>query len=139
MYNRNGGLKAFELDCSDIPDLVPILAVLASFCDGKSRISNVARLRIKESDRLSAISSCLNALGGKVTPGEDFLEIQGVQSLNGGTVDCFNDHRIAMAAAVAATRSTAPVTLLGAQCVEKSYPDFFRVYKNLGGDITVEK
>ncbi len=139
VYNRNGGLKAFELDCSDIPDLVPILAVLASFCDGKSRISNVARLRIKESDRLSAISSCLNALGGKVTPGEDFLEIQGVQSLNGGTVDCFNDHRIAMAAAVAATRSTAPVTLLGAQCVEKSYPDFFRVYKNLGGDITVEK
>jgi 3-phosphoshikimate 1-carboxyvinyltransferase len=99
----------------------------------------VARLRIKESDRLSAISSCLNALGGKVTPGEDFLEIQGVQSLNGGTVDCFNDHRIAMAAAVAATRSTAPVTLLGAQCVEKSYPDFFRVYKSLGGDITVEK
>jgi len=139
VYNKNGGLKAFELDCSDIPDLVPILAVLASFCDGKSRISNVARLRIKESDRLSAIGSCLNALGGKVTPGEDFLEIQGVQSLNGGTVDCFNDHRIAMAAAVAATRSTAPVTLLGAQCVEKSYPDFFRVYKSLGGDITVEK
>ena len=138
VYNKNGGLKPFELDCSDIPDLVPILAVLASFCEGTSRITNVARLRIKESDRLEAVSACLNALGGKVTAGEDFLEIQGVKSLHAGQVDCFNDHRIAMAMAVAATRSTGPVTLIGAQCVEKSYPDFFEVYKALGGDITVE-
>ncbi len=138
VYNKNGGLKPFELDCSDIPDLVPILAVLASFCEGTSRIVNVARLRIKESDRLEAVSACLNALGGKVTAGEDFLEIQGVKSLHAGQVDCFNDHRIAMAMAVAATRSTGPVTLIGAQCVEKSYPDFFEVYKALGGDITVE-
>ena len=138
VYNKNGGLKPFELDCSDIPDLVPILAVLASFCEGTSRIFNVARLRIKESDRLEAVSVCLNALGGKVTAGEDFLEIQGVKSLHAGQVDCFNDHRIAMAMAVAATRSTGPVTLIGAQCVEKSYPDFFEVYKALGGDITVE-
>ena len=138
VYNTNGGLKPFELDCSDIPDLVPILAVLASFCEGTSRITNVARLRIKESDRLEAVSVCLNALGGKVTAGEDFLEIQGVKCLHAGQVDCFNDHRIAMAMAVAATRSTGPVTLIGAQCVEKSYPDFFEVYKALGGDITVE-
>ena len=138
VYNKNGGLKCFELDCSDIPDLVPILAVLASFCEGKSRITNVARLRIKESDRLEAVSQCLNALGGKVTAGADFLEIQGVQSLSGGTVDCYNDHRIAMAMAVAATRSTSPVTLSGAQCVEKSYPDFFEVYKAMGADIDVD-
>ncbi len=138
VYNKNGGLKPFELDCSDIPDLVPILAVLASFCEGTSRITNVARLRIKESDRLEAVSACLNALGGKVTAGEDFLQIQGVTSLCGGKVDCFNDHRIAMAMAVAATRSTAPVTLIGAQCVEKSYPDFFEVYKALGGDISID-
>ena len=95
-------------------------------------------LKPKESDRLEAVSVCLNALGGKVTAGEDFLEIQGVKSLHAGQVDCFNDHRIAMAMAVAATRSTGPVTLIGAQCVEKSYPDFFEVYKDLGGDITVE-
>ena len=138
VYNKNGGLKPFELDCSDIPDLVPILAVLAIFCEGTSRIFNVASLCIKESDRLEAVSVCLNALGGKVTAGEDFLEIQGVKSLHAGQVDCFNDHRIAMAMAVAATRSTGPVTLIGAQCVEKSYPDFFEVYKDLGGDITVE-
>ena len=117
---------------------MPILAVLASFCEGKSRITNVARLRIKESDRLEAVSQCLNALGGKVTAGQDYLEIQGVESLSGGTVDCYNDHRIAMAMAVAATRSTSPVTLIGAQCVEKSYPDFFEVYKALGADIDID-
>ena len=137
VYNKNGGLNSFELDCSDIPDLVPVLAVLASFCKGKSRIYNVGRLRIKESDRLDAVTKCLNALGGNVTQGEDFLEIEGMQSLGGGRVDCFNDHRIAMAMAVAAVRCTNPVILEGAQCVEKSYPDFFEVYKALGGDITV--
>ena len=138
VYNKNDKLNCFELDCSDIPDLVPILAVLASLCEGKSRITNVARLRIKESDRLEAVSQCLNALGGKVTAGQDYLEIQGVESLSGGTVDCYNDHRIAMAMAVAATRSTSPVTLVGAQCVEKSYPDFFEVYKALGADIDID-
>ncbi len=138
VYNRNGKLKCFELDCSDIPDLVPVLAVLASFCEGTSRIVNVARLRIKESDRLEAVSRCLNALGGKVTAGQDFLEIKGVESLSGGSVDCFNDHRIAMAVSVAALKSTAPVTLLGAQCVEKSYPDFFEVFKALGGDVSID-
>ena len=139
VYNKNGGLRPFVLDCSDIPDLVPILAVLASFCEGTSRIENAARLRIKESDRLEAVTVSLNALGGKVTAGSDFLEIQGVGGLSGGSVDCFNDHRIAMAMAVAATRSSMPVTLIGAQCVEKSYPDFFEVYKALGGDIDIDK
>ena len=138
VYNKNGGLRPFTLDCSDIPDLVPILAVLASFCEGTSRIENAARLRIKESDRLEAVTVCLNALGGKVTAGSDYLEIQGVGSLSGGSVDCFNDHRIAMAMSVAATRCTSPVTLRGAQCVEKSYPDFFGVYKTLGGDIDID-
>ena len=138
VYNKNGGLRPFVLDCSDIPDLVPILAVLASFCEGTSRIENAARLRIKESDRLEAVTVSLNALGGKVTAGSDFLEIQGVGGLSGGSVDCFNDHRIAMAMAVAATRSSMPVTLIGAQCVEKSYPDFFEVYKALGGDIDID-
>ncbi len=139
VYNKNGGLRPFVIDCSDIPDLVPILAVLASFCEGTSRIENAARLRIKESDRLEAVTVSLNALGGKVTAGSDFLEIQGVGGLSGGSVDCFNDHRIAMAMAVAATRSSMPVTLIGAQCVEKSYPDFFEVYKALGADIDIDK
>ncbi|MBO5575588.1 MAG: 3-phosphoshikimate 1-carboxyvinyltransferase [Ruminococcus sp.] len=138
VYNNNGSLKPFELDCSDIPDLVPILAVLASFCEGKSRIYNVGRLRIKESDRLEAVRCCLNAMGGNVTAGQDFLVIEGAKSLEGAKVDCFNDHRIAMAMAVASTRCKSPVTLVGAQCVEKSYPDFFDVLKTLGAELTVE-
>ena len=138
VYNKNGGLRPFDLDCSDIPDLVPVLTVLGGFCEGKSYIRNAARLRIKECDRLSAISQCLNAIGGKVTELEDGLEIEGVGSLNGGEVDSFNDHRIAMSMAVAATRCTSPLKINGAECVSKSYPDFFEVYESIGGEISRE-
>ncbi len=138
VYNKNTARRprAFTLDCSDIPDLVPILAVLGCFCDGTSYITNAARLRIKECDRLSAMAQSINALGGKVTERPDGLVIEGVEQLKGGTVPDFNDHRIPMAMAVAATRSEAPVTILGAQCVSKSYPDFFEVYESLGGRLT---
>lgn len=125
--------KAFELDCSDIPDLVPILAVLACFCRGKSKLTNVARLRVKECDRLSAMEICLNRIGGCVTANEDCLEIEGVKSLRGGEVDCFNDHRIAMSMAIAATRCESPLIIRGAECVRKSFPDFFEVYKTING------
>lgn len=127
------GLKAFTLDCSDIPDLVPVLTVLACFCKGKSEINNVARLRIKECDRLEAISDCLNRLGAKVTEYEDRLEIEGVESLSGGEVDCYNDHRIPMAMSVAAVKCSEPLVLKGAECISKSYPSFFDDYRNLGG------
>ena len=139
VYNKNTALcrpKAFTIDCSDIPDLVPILAVLGAFCDGTSHITGAARLRIKECDRLAAMAQSINALGGKVTEREDGLDIEGVEALEGGTVPDFNDHRIPMAMAVAATRAKAPVTILGAQCVSKSYPDFFEVYEALGGKIS---
>ena len=138
VYNKNVACtrsKAFTIDCTDIPDLVPILAVLGSFCEGTSYITNAARLRIKECDRLAAMAQSLNALGGKVTEREDGLIIEGVEALEGGTVPDFNDHRIPMAMAMAATRAKAPVTILGAQCVSKSYPDFFEVYESLGGKI----
>ena len=84
------------------------------------------------------VSGCpdLTALGGRAEEGPDFLTVHG-GTLTGGMVDCANDHRIAMAAAIAATACTGPVTVLGAQCVQKSYPDFWEVYKNLGGDIHV--
>ncbi|MDE7399149.1 MAG: 3-phosphoshikimate 1-carboxyvinyltransferase [Oscillospiraceae bacterium] len=123
----------FELDCSDIPDLVPILAVLASFCHGKSRLTNVARLRIKECDRLAAMETCLNHIGGRVSASEDCLEIEGVESLSGGEVECFNDHRIAMSMAIAATRCKNPLIIRGAECVRKSFPNFFDVYGEIGG------
>ncbi|MBQ9110020.1 MAG: 3-phosphoshikimate 1-carboxyvinyltransferase [Oscillospiraceae bacterium] len=133
-YNRNNGKNAaFHVDASDIPDLVPILAVLGTFGDEVSVITGAERLRIKESDRLTAVSELLNRLGGKVIVHEDGLEIHPVPQLHGGTVDSFGDHRIAMCAAIAATRCTAPVTILGAECVEKSYPAFFEDYQHLGG------
>jgi 3-phosphoshikimate 1-carboxyvinyltransferase len=139
VYNSSGELSPFEIDCSDIPDLVPILTVLATFCKGRSRIYNVARLRIKECDRLAAITQCLNAVGGKVTEFEDSLEIEGVDSLEGGEVDGYNDHRIPMAMSVAATRCRKPLTILGAECVRKSYPDFWNDYEALAGKISIEK
>lgn len=124
---------AFEIDCSDIPDLVPIMSVLGCFCNGKSRIINAARLRIKECDRLAAMEDCLNKIGGKVSSTEDTLEIEGVGTLKGGEVGCFNDHRIAMSMAIAATRCENPLILRGAECVSKSFPNFFEVYRALGG------
>ena len=131
-FNKNG--EPFEIDCSDIPDLVPILTVLASFGNGVSKITNVARLRIKECDRLAAMEDCLNRIGGKVKAFEDCLEIGGVGTLNGGEVDSYNDHRIVMSMAIAATRCENPLIIHGAESVSKSYPDFFGVYKSLGGE-----
>lgn len=126
--------EPFEIDGSDIPDLVPILTVLACFCRGTSRITNVARLRFKESDRLNVPAECLNAIGGKVTVGEDYLEIEGVETLRGGEIDGHNDHRIPMSLAIAATMCEHPLLIRGAECVRKSFPDFFDVYRALGGD-----
>ena len=84
------------------------------------------------------MSSTALSIGGKVTELEDGLEIDGVGSLNGGEVDSFNDHRIAMSMAVAATRCTSPLKINGAECVSKSYPDFFEVYESIGGEISRE-
>ena len=127
-----------ELDVSQCPDLVPPLAAMAALRDRETtRIGNAARLRIKESDRLSTITAALTALGAEVHEEPDRLIIVGKPSLPGGTVDSANDHRIAMMAAIAATGCTGPVTIRGAECVQKSYPDFWEVYRSLGGDIHV--
>lgn len=128
--------EPFEIDGADIPDLVPILTVLACFCKGTSRITNVARLRFKESDRLSVPAECLNAIGGKVKVGEDYLEIEGVETLRGGEIDGHNDHRIPMSLAIVATMCEDPLVIRGAECVRKSFPDFFDVYRALGGNVT---
>lgn len=133
-FDKSGG-EPFEINCSDIPDLVPILTVLACFCKGTSRITNVARLRFKECDRLNITADCLNVLGGKVTAHEDSLEIEGVNELCGGEIDGHNDHRIPMSMAVAATRCTSPLVIHGAECVRKSFPNYFEVYRLLGGEV----
>lgn len=129
------GNAPFEIECSDIPDLVPILTVLACFGKGTSRLTNIARLRFKESDRLAVTADCLNAVGGKVTVHEDCLEINGVDKLRGGEIDGHNDHRIPMSMAIAATMCEQPLIIRGAECVRKSFPNFFEVYRSIGGEV----
>jgi len=123
-----------SIDVSDSPDLVPPLAAMGAVRRGTLRVENAARLRLKESDRLSAVTQVLTALGAEVCEQPDGLVIAGKDSLRGGvTVDCQNDHRIAMMAAIAAARCEKPVTLTGAECVKKSYPNFWEDYAALGG------
>ena len=127
-----------ELDVSQCPDLVPPLAVHAALRAGQTTaIVNAARLRMKESDRLAAVTQELNKLGAKVEEHPDHLIIHGVDQLHGGQVDAHNDHRIAMMLAIAATRADGPITLTGAESVNKSYPNFWDHYQSLGGQITV--
>ena len=124
------------IDVSQCPDLVPILAVLGSLSRGTTRIINAGRLRIKESDRLRAMATELNKLGAQVRELEEGLEIEGVDYLKGGVqVDSWNDHRIAMALAVAALRCRQAITLTGFEAVNKSYPHFWDDFRMLGGKI----
>ena len=120
------------VSASDIPDLIPILSVMAAANNG-GIFTDIQRLRLKESDRVATTMAMIEALGGKAEATEDTLRIYGT-GLQGGTVDSHNDHRIAMAAAIAATICTEPVTILGAEAVSKSYPKFWEEYHRLGGN-----
>ena len=122
-----------DIDVSGCPDLLPPLAVMAAVRHGTTHFINAARLRIKESDRLATTAALLNRLGSSAEDGPDSLTVRGIPSFSGGTVDGANDHRIVMAAAIAATRADAPLTILGAEAVNKSYPSFWDDYKRLGG------
>lgn len=119
------------ISAADIPDLVPILAVTAAAKQGAT-FTDIRRLRLKESDRVESVIAMLKNLGGNAHATENTLTVYGT-GLTGGTVDSANDHRIAMAAAIAATVCTAPVTVLGAEAVNKSYPGFWDEYARLGG------
>ncbi|MGI5895718.1 MAG: 3-phosphoshikimate 1-carboxyvinyltransferase [Oscillospiraceae bacterium] len=130
---ESGILSPIEVDARDIPDLVPILAVLASQCAGESVIHHAERLRIKESDRLAAVSALLTAGGAQVTVTSDGLIIRGKTEFYGCTVDSSNDHRIAMSTAVIASTATGAVTLKQAESIRKSYPAFYEDYQAIGG------
>lgn len=126
-----------EIDATHIPDLVPILAVLAASRCGKTHIFGAERLRIKESDRLLAMTRCITDLGGKAEETADGMIIYGTGKLEGGRVDSFGDHRIAMSAAIASCICEKEVEIIGAECVKKSYPAFFEDFKALGGVVRV--
>lgn len=133
--SRTTGLT---IDVKDCPDLVPALAVLGTFSQGITRIVNGARVRLKECDRIHAMAHELNSIGAKVRETGDGLIIEGVSSLTGGRVQAWNDHRIAMALALASQRCTGKLTIEGAECVRKSYPYFWQDFAHMGG-IAVEE
>lgn len=120
-----------EIDVSDIPDLVPILAVVAGARNGMI-FKNIQRLRLKESDRVATVCEMINSLGAQAIASEDILCVTPGQ-YHSCIVNAAGDHRIAMAAAIAATAANGNVTILGAECVKKSYPAFWEHYKLLGG------
>lgn len=128
-----GELGGIGIDASQIPDLVPVLAAAACGAKGRTVITNAARLRLKESDRLAAMAEGLSALGGNVRETADGLVIDGTGRLRGGEARGRGDHRIVMALAAAALISDGDVTVTDAGSVRKSYPDFFRDYNLLGG------
>ncbi len=136
-----GTLRGIEIDGAQIPDMVPVLAAVACRAEGKTVIRNAGRLRLKESDRLTAVTETLNRLGGEVEELPDGLIITGLgeKGLKGGKADSFGDHRIAMMAAVASLICREKVVLSGAQAVNKSYPAFFSELERLGLDSNIER
>ena len=127
----NAMANFIEIDAKDIPDLVPILSVVAAASKG-AKFRNIRRLRLKESDRVQTVMDMLQAFGIHSASDENTLTVYpGI--FQGCTVDSANDHRIAMSAGIAATIANGPVTILNAQCVAKSYPAFWEEYRQLGG------
>lgn len=131
LFVRRGKLCAQTVDASPIPDLIPVLSVVAAAAEGESRFVNAARLRLKESDRLKSTAQLLTALGGDVEELPEGLIVRGRERLKGGRADSVGDHRIAMSAAVAACVCEAGVTVEGADCVAKSYPRFWEDFDAL--------
>jgi 3-phosphoshikimate 1-carboxyvinyltransferase len=134
--NGSGSLlKALDVDAKNIPDLVPPIAVLACYAKGTSRIFGAHRLKLKESDRLNSLYTELSKMGAQISMDEDGLIIKGGCRLHGATIDPHNDHRIAMACAIAALGAEGKTTIQNAACVRKSYPQFFTHLKQIGADL----
>ncbi len=133
-------MRGCTLELNDIIDLAPPLAATACFAWGNTTLTGAHRLQLKESNRIVAITRALSALGADITADDDAIYIHGRGRLNGaGTVSCANDHRIAMMAAICAAGSSRSCTLIGAECVAKSYPSFFEDFIELGGYIEIKE
>jgi 3-phosphoshikimate 1-carboxyvinyltransferase len=128
-------LKPAEVDAKNIPDLVPAMAALACYAKGTSHIFGARRLRLKESDRLQSLYSELGKMGADISVNNDGLIVEGGRRLHGATINPHNDHRIAMACAVAALGAEGETTIQSAECIRKSYPQFFTHLKQIGGNL----
>lgn len=134
---KKGELKGIEIDCTDIPDMVPAIAVTASFAEGKTVIKGAERLRLKESDRIKAVCSNLKAMGVDVQETEDGMIINGNGKVLGAKLCGYNDHRIVMAFSVAGLFAKGETVISDAESINKSYPSFFDDYNKLGGKANV--
>ncbi|MDR0460018.1 MAG: 3-phosphoshikimate 1-carboxyvinyltransferase [Nitrososphaerota archaeon] len=128
-------LQAIDIDATNIPDLVPICAVLACYAQGESKIFNAQRLRFKESDRLATVCEELTKMGALISMEESGLTIKGPCKLYGATINPHNDHRIAMSCTVAALRAEGETVVENADCIRKSYPLFYSDLSNIGAEI----
>ena len=132
------GLKAFEFDATDCPDLFPPLVALASLCKGTSIIKGVNRLAHKESDRGLTLQTEFAKLGVTVLLEGDIMKIEGVEIIQANTVFSQHDHRIAMACGVAALRASGPIEITEAEAINKSYTDFFEHLQHLGAKVDIQ-
>ena len=134
--NEELNLKGCIIDAAGCPDIIPVISVCAAVANGRTKIINAGRLRIKECDRLHAICSELSKLGAQISEGEDYIIIEGKEKLKGGCdVWSHKDHRICMMLAIASSICEEPVNIIDTECVSKSYPDFFDDFIKLGGEI----
>lgn len=132
---RPSELVGIDFDADDLPDAVPAMAVALGVARGKSRITGVERLKLKESDRLQGVIEIMNALGAKACYKGGVLEIEGVERYRFAELSGRNDHRMVMAGAIASVRAEGGVTLDDADAVGKSYPEFWREFCRMGGSV----
>lgn len=134
LWARGGNLRGTEADIRECPDLGPLIALVCQVAEGRSRITGVRRLRLKESDRLAATLDMLNGLGGQaVLKGGETIDLTGVSRLRGGPADTHRDHRMVMLASLAALVSEGPVRANGVEALSKSWPGYLETYEALGG------
>ncbi|TRO56364.1 3-phosphoshikimate 1-carboxyvinyltransferase, partial [Candidatus Bathyarchaeota archaeon] len=127
-------LSSIKADLSDCPDIFPIVACLCTLAEGESKLTGLARLRLKESDRLVAVTEGLEKMGADVTSTDSSVIIKG-GSVHGATIDPYNDHRLAMSFAVLAQAAEGETTIMNSDCVSKSYPEFWTDLEKIGADI----
>lgn len=134
-FPEEGGLKSFDFDATDCPDLFPPLAALAACCKGTTKITGVHRLAHKESNRGLTIQEELGKMNIKVELNDNIMTIEGTNDIKAATVHSHHDHRIAMMCAVLALKADGETTIEVAEAVNKSYPDFYRHLQSLGGEV----
>lgn len=136
---KKDDMNGVTIDVSNIPDLVPILAVLATQARGTTRIVNAARLRLKESNRLASISREMKKMGADIRQIQDGIIIRGSNRLQGRILDSHRDHRIAMAGIIAGLVADGTTVVRNAECIKKSYPSFISDIRSIGGEVELKK